>query len=269
MSDYLGHLVSRAFPRTTAVQPRLPSIFEPQARPRDAEAEPDIAAASATDSMSAPAGARPALDAHLDDGPLSRRGGDTLVLLHRHEWVGRHGDAESRAALPLARTAVPDAGELAPATLSHDLARRALGPSAEAPVAAKGRHADRIGPGSAAPPAAPASPVSPSERDGRVPVTDTPFARLEHPRPALEPPGSRPRVVAAHPGSTPPRRARTPFAVTRDGRGAEPAIHVSIGRVEIRAAAAPAVARASTSASTSSAMTLGEYLRQRRAPGER
>ena len=265
MSDYFGHLVSRVLPQTTAVQPRLPSVFEPQARSRIAEAEPATTAATAADAMHLQTGTRSRADASLDDGPVTARGRDTLVHLHRHEWIGRHGDVDPRAALPVERAAVADAGELAPATLSRDLVRRAIAPAAEAPIAASGRTANRID-GSTAPPAPPASAGASAERDVRASVAETPFARLEQPRPALEPPASRPRVAAAHLGSTPARATHTTPAAAR-GRGAEPAIHVTIGRVEIRAAAAPVVSRATASAS--SAMTLGEYLRQRRVPGER
>jgi hypothetical protein len=73
--------------------------------------------------------------------------------------------------------------------------------------------------------------------------------------------------VAAHFGSKPARAQDARPAATRDGGAAEHAIHVTIGRVEIRAAAASPPSR--PHASASSAMTLGEYLRQRRAPGER
>jgi len=48
---------------------------------------------------------------------------------------------------------------------------------------------------------------------------------------------------------------------------AERTVHVTIGRVEIRAASASPTMRAP--APSSSAMTLNEYLRQRRTSGER
>ena len=182
---------------------------------------------------------------------------ETHVLEPRRARAGADSDVDSRADVPLERPVAPNDGELSSVRLPRELVRPAVDQHTDAPVVARVRPVEPTVHASTLPPALPVSSRDPAGRGARASVSDMPFARLDRPRPVLEPPAARPPVVAAHVGSRPARPVPAQSAVTRVGSDAENTIHVTIGRVEIRAASASPASR--SSASTSSAMTLGEY----------
>ena len=272
MSDYLGHLVSRLILPTAGVQPRLPSLFEPHAK-AEPDVEPDLTAASAPERSHRLAGTQTRSDTRVEARAETAPGTQTQMLARSDGLAAVDREGDSRPLPPFERapapTDGPSEGALTPVTLPRDLIGPAVALGDGAPIPAPRRTVNPAVDGSASAAEPPSSPGVPPARRHGASVSDLPFARLAQPRSGLEPPAARPRVVPAHVGSPRARPATAPAASARDGGGTENAIHVTIGRVEIRAASTPTASRASASASASPAMTLGEYLRQRRAPGER
>ena len=269
MSDYFGHLVSRVLFPSAGVQPRLPSVFEPNA-PSDV----DDATRGLTETRPRSSQRRAAMHEDRDDGRLVRPEripapiGDARPAKHV-DRTDADGDTDSALApksYPAAVVSpfgelspVARLRELTPAEAPEDLAvlhttALVAGPTMRASIAdsavAPDAHADQVAPRPHAPATEPST-----------------FARLEARGPELEAPATRPRVTTAQFATTPTRRAQARVDSGQNAAEVERTVHVSIGRVEIRAAAASPTVR--TPAPASSSMTLSEYLRQRRTSGER
>jgi hypothetical protein len=256
MSDFFHNLVTRSRAPLDVVRPRTPSMFEPVA---------------------------PALTAGMDGGPLEE---------HEESVVA---PAPGRRNRPAAPSAIPETGE----TIGPLEPRRDASDSAEAPHVWPSVPAPRIPPASSETPAAvpvtqrpdslliervirdaspareaaPASPPSgPSPAAAReireiFRDRETRIERQFHHTSAtasgvpLQAP-LRERLIqplmAAQPKGT---RAEPQPSVPQPSQPAEPVIHVSIGRIEVRAV--NETPRGRTEKQARPAMSLDEYLRSR------
>ena len=242
MSDFLDRLAARAIGGETSLAPRLPSLFEPLSRaPLVAVADEGEAPARAGDASPAPL-------VEPNVAPTPR------VLSRVRESV------ESAAArtTPEQRVVLPE-----PERTAVDVPR-APPPSLHAASPTRGNAIDRAS-AMPTPERATASlpPVSP--RQSSVASTRRETASTPAPNGALLP-ASVP--VFATTGAVSTRSARTaterPATARTESRAAatgEPMVHVSIGRLEVRAApVAPAPPRRRDGPRPSS---LDDYLRQR------
>jgi hypothetical protein len=233
MSDFLDRLAARAIGSETALSPRLPSLFEPLQRapimpPADAGEVPahhrDMASAAPTVPVAAPAPREPA-----------------------------------RAAGSVDRTAAP-----APARAAANPPREPRPSSPMVPVPVPSVIVERSGT-----PVAPerqtvgSSPLQP--RQMHVAPARQETARTPAPGGALLP---APASVFAATRTTPAGSGRTvaarAAAARTEGKAAaavEPVVHVSIGRLEVRAA--PAAAAPSRRREEPRPSSLDDYLRQR------
>jgi hypothetical protein len=227
VSGLLDRLAARASGEEAGVVPRVPARFEPAGRPHEA----------------APARASsPGLAARTD---------------------GREAHADPAPALPL--------GEPRPKTRSVPSARPTTGAvEATDPHAVLGKHrgtADRPAPPASAPLGPEMSPGGPGTSP--LPRTGSPRRsgparagdRAAMPRPTAVVPTPQPVVpVAPAPLATPELRPMSSAPTT-----APTVVHVSIGRVEVRAALPrpepPAGAASSSADERATALSLTEYLR--------
>jgi hypothetical protein len=287
MTDFLTSLLERSRGLGLGLAPRIPSVFEPPGA-----GEPWLAGGETVLPAGTPPPSRP---------PSGSAAGDRIPARSREATPpdpgpGLGGDAggtgtgppaAARSAIPPAGTVAPPAGTVAPrpAAAASDAERELL---ADFAVPRAGPARRRLGPGiepgtTAAPPAARIRPAAPEEAAAYPPV---PAAALG-PAPPREQPatdrgsGSEPGGAALRaveplpprPGTlTPPSPLSVPLVLPERPRPAgvpaampapapKPTVHVTIGRVEIRAvtAAAPPARRSPAARSTS----LDEYLAQR------
>lgn len=246
MSDFLDRLAARAIGGEATLAPRLPSLFEPSAH------TPILPTVQEDTTVTTRHASPPANDKLPAVEPLRPP----------HATSPRPMDAARPASTepPLTRmpapvdASVPD--RAAPAT-----ARAApLAPSLSAPVATTTR----------APPPEPAStePATPSLVQPRQTRTAPP--RIEAaPAPIgslLSPPApvfAIPRVAPAREGADHAAavRLRAASAVNRAVAASEPVVHVSIGRLEVRAT--PAASTPTRRRDEPRPASLDDYLRQR------
>jgi hypothetical protein len=180
----------------------------------------------------------------------------------------------------------------APAAVVHPAARPGRGAASRAepvptrtdPLAAR---ADPVSPPAVAATAALSGVVDPVRRGGApaAPRGPRPVVAARSPRDAPPPPGREPAPPTAHggppaPGTSHPVRPRPAGAVPaagpvrpspgiaprRGGAGAPHTVHISIGRVEVRAAAEPATAPR-REAPRQPVLSLVDYLRERAGGG--
>lgn len=281
MSDYLSRVAAQALGRVEVVRPRLSSLFEPASMSARSASGPEVQ--EWMGAASTPA----------EDGAAFDAGSPTLPAMRAA--TGGHLGAASPAAAP--RDA-PAARQPGPSDVAGDpiwSARPLTGNEPEEPG-----HAARPSraPGDQGPPAAsPTPPPSPRSRRtpalppsriaepavlepdrpapaparGRVstvsvaPVPESlrPFGPPHEPAPPARPPGSG--VVVAQPQMT--RHAEPPPHSPAESRAIPapaPTIKVTIGRVEVRAIMPPAAAPRPARARPGPALSLEDYLKQRR-----
>ncbi|TAM62904.1 MAG: hypothetical protein EPN49_03150 [Rhodanobacter sp.] len=249
MSDFLDRLVGRAIGSEPLLAPRLPSLFEPLQRAPimppvwgDADArERRDAAAPAAEAAAAPLprSAQASAAASADASPIATRPLERMLSPAPAAAAVARGDFQPAAAVAAPPSRVVDERPAAPVSPSDRAGREAPLPAAVQP-----RHT-RLVPDQQAQTAAPAHAATG----------------------ALLPPAAR-MLPASHTVQTPsqpagarvPRVRATPPERTRDDAG-EPVVHVSIGRLEVRAA--PAVAVPPRHRDGPRPGSLDDYLRQR------
>jgi hypothetical protein len=242
MSDFLDRLAARAIGSETALSPRLPSLFEPLQRapimpPADAgEAPPDRREA-------APAIHAVLVEAPTSAAPASPSAQPAAAPVTPIEHVV--------AAISASAAASAAQHASAPSTVSE----RASTPAVDRPAA----------PSVLARPAMTAPPLPVQPRQTRVALDRQETARTPASNGALLP-ASAP--VFAAPSTVPARSERAVaarVAAAQAGRrsetASEPVVHVSIGRLEVRAA--PAAAAPSRRREEPRPSSLDDYLRQR------
>lgn len=243
MSDFLDRVVARVVGADPALTPRLPSLFEPSSRaPLLPLAETVVAQDGAAPAV------RPNDDAAMPGRALPRDAVPPSLAASAavHTGVappridpaaGRPSAAravETSALLPVRRASVP------PMSVSMEVPASPRAPSEAEPVAPKQLHA------------APA-----------VVATKMPQPKPAEISPAIMPkPASRSRENApVEPAAVRTIAAARSVAVSVPATTAEPVVHVSIGRLEVRAAPAPAPSSRRREVPPPSA--LETYLRQR------
>ncbi|HZX72679.1 MAG TPA: hypothetical protein VFE77_17935 [Rhodanobacter sp.] len=244
MSDFLDRLAARAIGSETMLAPRLPSLFEsPQstpimpltetgdARARDADKTPDTVAT--------PAAVRPP-SAHAVE-PIRRS--------------TPHVMSPDRRALsePVSAVAIPRDVASPPAPVASAVLRGAMVECSAEPVRSeelsKARTSSTVQPRQTrievAQPEAKPVPVAGSLWPAPEPVFSRPRASSEPVRPG--------RASGSHGRAAPPGSRRAPAS--------ESVVHVSIGRLEVRAA--PSAAAPSRRRPGPQPASLDDYLRQR------
>ncbi|MHB1057962.1 MAG: hypothetical protein ACYC0F_08780 [Rhodanobacter sp.] len=244
MSDFLDRMAARAIGGETPLAPRLPSLFEPLQR---APVMPPV-----------------------DEGEMPARGRDagattpvaqTAAPSPRSPAHARES-MEPRAAriAPAERPALPT-----PARAAADAPRAPVPPSPQAASPVRAIVADRaIAPPTPERPVTAASPVSP--RQSHVAPSRQKAVPMPAPSGVLLP---APAPVFAATGAVPGRSERTvaarAAAARAESRAAaatgESVVHVSIGRLEVRAA--PATAAPPRRREGPPPASLDDYLRQR------
>lgn len=243
MSDFLDRLAARAIDGGTALTPRLPSLFEPLQR---------ASIMPSADEGEAPAHHRDAAVAAPvvpSAAPLPREPARAIESVERH--AARVAPPDHTAAPVPGRAAASSPHEPRPSpTMMPTSVQSAVVARSGTPVVPER-------------PAASPSPVSP--RQARVAPTRQETARTAAPNGALLP---APAPVFAVPRAAPAPSERTvaarAAAARAEGRGAatgDPVVHVSIGRLEVRAA--PATAAPSRRREEPRPSSLDDYLRQR------
>jgi hypothetical protein len=242
MSDFLDRLAARAIGSETALAPRLPSLFEPLQR------APIMSLADAGEAPpperreAAPAMHAVPVEAPTSAAPASTSARPAAARVAPIERVVATTSASAAA------SAAPHAS--APSTVGE----RAFTPAVDRPAA----------PSVSARPAMPAPPLPVQPRQTRVAPDRPETARTPASNGALLP---APAPVFAAPRTAPVRSERTVAARAAAARtegkadaASEPVVHVSIGRLEVRAAPVAAAARRREGPQPGS---LDDYLRQR------
>jgi hypothetical protein len=242
MSDFLDRLATRAIGGEGLLMPRLPSLFEP---PAGAPVMPP--AAEAADAPPRHALMSPVVEAS--------------------------GGKQDRPAPPAAVAATMAPASSRPVRSPERLPAAASVASPAAPAPMMGRRPPPIdrphsqprsrGRSSAIPPSAVAPPS-----ETHVATGDPIVSSLHAQRGALLPPAS-PVFASSHDTTPTPRRSGSPgttrahatLAAQRDATAAEPVIHVSIGRLEVRAS--PGSAAPPRRRDEPRPDSLDDYLRQR------
>jgi hypothetical protein len=264
MSDYLGNLAAKSLAPAPALQPRLASRFEPLApaapelREGPAFLEETVTEIAAPKASPVRTEIRPA---HRDPAPADVQSVEPSPpgLLSPRERRNVIKEKQELAVEPVTK----------PERVRSVVAKRNVQPSETSPPGPLSRkegrdlaeaavvNRDRLQPLTVVPaPSRQDVPVTPSRERG--PGGEASQAeRPEHHRPqeslSRMIPQLQPRVTLAE---------RQPFVPQRESPAPEPVIHVTIGRIEVRAAAAPkAPARERPAARP--AVDLDEYLRQR------
>ena len=243
MSDFLDRLAARAIGGEAALAPRLPSLFEPLARaPSMATADEGEAPARTRDASRLP----PPAAAPPPRPPVPAR---ELI----EPRAPRPSPAEP-APLPL------------PARAAADAPGASMPPSrAAAPARAM---AAEPSPARSAPDSAVATPTSVAPRAARLtPVRHESMqppaaigALLPAPTPVFA--TTHAATAPAQPGRTAAMRLRRDAQAAQGNRaGGEPVVHVSIGRLEVRAA--PAAVAPPRRRDGPQPGSLDDYLRQR------
>ena len=249
MTDFMHRLASRALGDEPALSPRLPSWFEP------------VAAGTAT---------TPAWDSGEAEAPGATRQAIAPAEPAAAPPPATRMHAESALAMPArqamsstpppvqpfaARRIAPIERELA--TLEpRELQRPAKSEPAPMPNAARVPSTDVLRP------APVAVPVRVEVAKADVPVRAAPPTGVLLPPTTPVFPPAQHGNTAREPLTEARARGRDTAATRRAAPPAEPVVHVSIGRIEVRAAAAPAAAPARRREERA-AGGLDDYLRQR------
>lgn len=296
MSDYLGNLLTRTFATGTGIRPRVPSLFEPPtvsiqtSAPTSLEQEAEAASsflvpapadeiAPQTGPVATPA-ARPdapgvinpqASSTGLRDAPVSR----TRSALRPRESMPNSPTEPSNGktteqAVARIRPEPPDS----PPEISETLAARrpASQPKAESPTRSIIVN-KLIAPPAHLPDAPPVSIKKASDNNLSAPVAHPPTAprpveRRETAAPLRPLVGPRPPQTFLPVQPVRPSRPASPGMAPRlPPPAGPPAIHVTIGRIEVRANAAPAPSRPRRAAVP--ILNLEDYLRGRAGEGGR
>ncbi|WP_447736818.1 hypothetical protein [Rhodanobacter soli] len=241
MSDFLDRLAARAIGSETTLAPRLPSLFEPLQRapimpPADVgEAPPDRRDAV------------PAMRAVPVEAPTSATPASTSAR------------PAAAPVMPIERVAA------GPASAATSAARHASAPPIVGERAATPAVDRPAAPSVSVRPAMPASPLPVQPRQARVAPDRQQTARTPAPNGVLLP---APAPVFAATLAAPARSGRTVAARAAAARtegkadaAGEPVVHVSIGRLEVRAA--PAAAAPPRRRDGPQPGSLDDYLRQR------
>ncbi len=249
MSDFLDRLACRAIGSEAALAPRLPSLFEPSQRAptlalgdegeapvQGREAPAASAAMPAALQVQSPHAAGPAERSRAsatptDPAPTSAPA-QAVAPAQRHTLSSPALELAPRNTPPVERPAVPS-------TAGHP-------DTTNSPSPVPPRHA-RLAPR----PASVSQPACGSLRPAPVPVFAAPRVG-----PASAPPG---QAVA--------RRAAAAPVASEIGASSEPVVHVSIGRLEVRAVAPTGAASRRRDGPQPSG--LDDYLRQRGDKGAR
>jgi len=279
MSDYLGNLAAKSLAPAPVLQPRLASRFEPLA-PAAPELRESPAFLEETVTEIAPPPPAPILTKFESHSPSPPgRGGQGV----RPRRAGRSEEQHAHAAAvekvseespqPVtkpepARRRLPAPVEAEPERVQSAVAERSVQPFEASPPdpLSRGERGNLAAAAAARPvllqpltvvqiPPRQDAPIMPLLPRERRPGGESPRElRTEKPQPQEAPvPRLQPRVTFAE---------RQPFAPLREAPAPEPVIHVTIGRIEVRATAAPkAPARERPAARP--AVDLDEYLRQR------
>jgi hypothetical protein len=282
MSDYLGNLAAKSLALAPALQPRLASRFEPLA-PASPELRegPAFLEETVTEVAAQPPTPIPMyIESHFPS-PFGR-GGMEVSPRRAERSEEQHADKASvekvseTSPVPVtkpepARRRVPAPVEAEPERVQSVIAKRSVQPSETSPPGPLFRgerrnlaeavvvNRDRLQSLTVIPaPPRQDAPVTPllSSRERGTGGEASQAERPEHHRPqeSLSTiPQLQPRVTLAE---------RQPFAPQWESPAPEPVIHVTIGRIEVRATAAP-IAPARERPAARPAVDLGEYLRQR------
>jgi len=252
MSDFLDRLVGRAIGSEPLLVPRLPSLFEPLQRapimpPVWGDADARERRAAATPPAEATAAAPPTRSAQVsaaaDVAPLATRPIEHMLSPVPPAAAVARGDFQPAAAVAAPPSRAVDERPAAPVSPS-DLAGR----EAPLPAAVPPRHT-RIVPDPQAQTAAPAHAAT----GALLPAA----ARMLPASHTVQTPGQPAGARAPRVRATLPER-------TRDDAG-EPVVHVSIGRLEVRAA--PIAAAPPRHRDGPRPGSLDDYLRQRGGKG--
>jgi hypothetical protein len=288
MTGYLTRLAARSLPGGAAVRPRVATVFEPAGLADAAgseEAEEHDADQARESRPAGPGRARSGAAVEAGSAPIPRQGpplGSPAAAGAAVSPPTASQEARGSAtAPPAARTTK---GRASPVAARASATGGRTGEADDQPPEAANR---RVEPAPAKTPG-PLREGAPSAADGRVAPAPGPPAEsvggpLPWSRPSLEadaldvpgsPPGSAaspaPDRPAADPGlpslvAAPTRRARRAASTASgDPSPPQPTVHVTIGRVEVRAVAAPAPARPAER-ERRPALTLAEYLQRREA----
>jgi hypothetical protein len=242
MSDFLDRLAARAIGGEAALAPRLPSLFEPlQRAPIMPPADVDEAPPDRRD-------AAPAMRAVPVEAPTSATPASTSAR------------PAAAPVMPIERVAA--AGPASPAASAARHASAPLNVSERATTSAVDRPA---APSVSVRPAMPASPLPVQPRQARVAPDRQETVRTPASNGVLLP---APAPVFAVSLAAPARSGRTVAARAAAARtegkadaAGEPVVHVSIGRLEVRAA--PAAAAPPRRRDGPQPSSLDDYLRQR------
>ncbi len=275
MTDFLSNLAARAINAAPVIQPRPLTVFEPW--PTDgalgARRLPDIMPDDASTVETALDGTRPTREA----APAEPNPATPIMAARTMEETSRaaspstRSDFAARAAAPRDQAALPAIAPIAERVTSPTVAAPQLTP----PII---NHPDE--------PRRPAEPTSPAERlivereridrepeKPPVPVLTPQTILIERPAaPATSPSIVQPvveRVIDRREKIAPPDRSRdvrsasapTTANETLPEPPAPPVIHVTIGRVEVRATPTPAAPR--RAAHSTPTLSLEDYLRSR------
>jgi hypothetical protein len=242
MSDFIDRLAARAIGGDTALAPRLPSLFEPLSR------APLMAMAGEGEAPARPRDASPAPAAAPNAVPVPR------VPTHAREST----EPAAARTVPMPRVPPP-----APERVAVDAPRAPPSPP-HAASPARGKvtdHATAV----PTPARATATPSPLSPRQSRVASARPETASTPAPNGALLP-SPLPVFTATSALSTRSERTATARTATvraenRAATTSEPVVHVSIGRLEVRAALAVATPPRRRDGPQPS--SLDDYLRQR------
>lgn len=240
-TDFVGQLVDRAFGRTETLQPRLPSLFEP------------VTETAAVDNIVAVDGVRNNITPKTEiDGPPPT--------------TARSRDDDSTHRIPIRERAMDEPPNREP---------KGTEPVREAPDVSP--RADRAGHANADVPEPPAI----RKKVGAVFHRDVSVTTTKHPSPSAtreaairndtRVPMALDLALPVHPirveklplviPASPPRRSNE-GARHADAGTSPPVVRVTIGRVEVRAAATTPSRRASREAAGPQPMRLDEYLKR-------
>lgn len=247
MTDFMHRLASRALGDPPALSPRLPSWFEPVAGTAIAPAfeASDARTPHAMQQAIAP----PEPQATMPPQPQTN--------------TERTPVTPARQATPSAQTPPQSVAARHIASAEHGLSaidtRQALHPAKAEPAPTTPNPAPA--PSTVLRPATVAVPVRAEIAKADAPARPTPPTGVLLPPPAPVFPSTRRDGAPRDPSAEPRARGRD-SAAGRTAPPAEPVVHVSIGRIEVRAAPAPAAAPSRRREERASG-GLDDYLRQR------
>ena len=279
MSDFLSQLADRALARSPMVRPRLQSIYEsPAASALQNPVEEHLEVPAVP-----PRVFESARERRLPRGDEEPRPKQSSAEMDRKPVTTPEQRAGSQA--PPEQPTVPKWDDPRPAPLPEQIESAGTIKAAEPetprrPTVRKDeRHLEPVTRERAGQPVSPfeEEKTSVSDRslendlDARTPVTakQSTAPRIFSPEskaPAKKP-ASQPTAVTAQPAQRPPKQAAPAFPLTplpREGPpfAAAPSVHVTIGRVEVRAVLPPAPEPRPVPAPSSTRLSLDEYLKR-------